>query len=75
MAHDELNMAEVLQAQIHAEKALSERLKAFPGEWVAVRDHDVAYHAETLEQLMELVGAEELEVFEVSAEAGSVCFF
>lgn len=76
---DPQDMAEALQRQISAERALSERLRQHAGEWVAVRNHEVVAYAPTLEELMEKVrGTEQeeaVEVFEVSTEPQSVFFF
>lgn len=73
--HSELDLAEALRNEVRAEKRLSKRLDDFAGEWVAVQDHKVVAHAPTLDKLMELIGDEAAEVFEVSAEEGAVCFF
>jgi hypothetical protein len=76
---DPREMADVLRQQIAAERELSTRLRDHAGEWVAVRDHDVVAHAQTLEELMERVRdtKEEgtVEVFEVSTEPESAYFF
>jgi hypothetical protein len=73
------DMAEVLRQQVKAERDLSKRLLKYAGEWVAVRNHEIVAHAPTLEELMELVREtqqeEAVEVFEVSSEPESVCFF
>jgi uncharacterized protein DUF5678 len=76
---DAQDMADELRQQISAERDLSKGLLEYAGKWVAVSNHSVVAHAPTLEELMELVrGTEQqdtVEVFEVSNEPESVCFF
>jgi hypothetical protein len=76
---DPQEMADALRQQIAAERELSTRLRDHAGEWVAVRNHEVVAHAQTLEELMERVrerkGEETVEVFEVSTEPESAYFF
>ncbi len=69
------DISEVLRRQIRAEKELSERLQAFAGKWVAVRDHAVVAHADSLAELLEAVDPDEVEVFEVAEEQATACFF
>lgn len=47
-----------LQQAIVAEEALSVDLLSYIGQWVAVRDHRVLGHADTLDNLLEQVEAE-----------------
>jgi hypothetical protein len=70
-----MTATEIRQA-LAAEETLAETLSDFTGQWVAVRDHRVVNHAETLNALLERVEPElpSLErIFEVG-DPGGVCF-
>lgn len=62
---------------LKAEQRLAANLNAHMGEWVAVRDHAVVCHADSLRGL--LAETEEIDtierIFEVSTEPGLACFF
>lgn len=62
---------------LRAEKQLAANLDAHVGEWVAVRDHAVVSHADSLRAL--LADTKEIEsvdrILEVSRESGVSCFF
>jgi hypothetical protein len=62
---------------IRAEEQLAANLNAHVGEWVAVRDHAVVGHADSLRGL--LAETEEIDnidrILEVSSESGLSCFF
>jgi hypothetical protein len=76
MTHDPAkDISDVLRDQIHAEKELSERLQDFAGEWVAVRNHTVVAHADSLAKLLKTVDPDEVEVFQVAEEQATACFF
>ena len=65
-----------IEQTLKAEEALADALSAYTGQWVAVRDHRVVSHADTLNVLLERVEPElpTLErIFEV-AEPGGICF-
>jgi hypothetical protein len=64
--------------QIKAEQALAEQLSEYAGEWVAVCNHTIVAHADTLDQLREQIEQEEIEVegvFRVPEGDTSACFF
>jgi len=62
--------------QVQAERRLGGTLDQYPGEWVAVRDHEVVAHASTIEALIEQIEAsEEVEVFQVAEDPHAACFF
>ena len=62
---------------IQAEEQLAANLNAHAGEWVAIRDHAVVRHADSLRGL--LAETEEIDnidrILEVSTESGVSCFF
>jgi hypothetical protein len=73
---DEAALDEALTRQVQAERDLSRRLDAFVGKWVAVRDHDVAASAETLDELLDIIDPDSVEaVFEVNERVGAVAFY
>jgi Family of unknown function (DUF5678) len=63
--------------RIQAEEALGRALDAYAGEWVAVLEHSVIAHAPTLDELLEQIKGQEekVEVFRVSEDRGTACFF
>lgn len=72
---ERLDMAEVLQKQVEAERQLSQELERYVGRWVAVRNHEVVADAETLDVLLNEVEPDSVEsVFEV-VEQGTACFY
>ncbi len=70
-----LNIAKALKA----EDQLAADLNRYVGEWVAVRDHNVVCHADTLRDLLDASDTEEIQsfdrIFEVSETSGVSCFF
>jgi Family of unknown function (DUF5678) len=65
-----------IQQALAAEEVLATTLSAYTGQWVAIRDHRVVKHADTLNALLERVEPEmaTLErIFEVG-EPGGICF-
>lgn len=42
---------------------LSESLKHYPGQWVAIRDHEVVAHAPKLESLREQIRGQQIDRF------------
>jgi Family of unknown function (DUF5678) len=67
------NIHEALLAEEHLAANLSEHA----GEWVAIRDHAVVSHADSLRGL--LADTKEIDsvdrILEVSSESGLSCFF
>lgn len=64
-----------LMAAVQAENQLSADLANYVGQWVAVRDHEVVAHAETLSALLEKIDSDSVEgVFQV-VEQGTASFF
>lgn len=63
--------------EVQAERELSKELENYPGQWVAVRGHEVVASADTLGELLEQVesAGEEVEVLRVPAEKAAACFF
>jgi hypothetical protein len=62
--------------QIEAETQLGDALKDYAGKWVAVREHVVVAHADTLKALLEQIAEQEVEaVLEVPEDHTAVCFF
>jgi hypothetical protein len=62
--------------QVQAERRLGDTLDQYPGEWVAVLNHEVIAHADTLEALLEQIEAsEEVEVFQIAEDPHVACFF
>jgi hypothetical protein len=60
---------------VRAERELSQGLADFVGQWVAVREHQVVAHAETLAALLEQIDTSQVEgIFQV-AEQGTASFF
>lgn len=65
-----------IQRALAAESELADALREFTGQWVAVRDHRVVDHAETLNALLERVEPDlsTIErIFEVG-DPGGICF-
>jgi hypothetical protein len=64
---------------IKAEERLAANLSDYVGEWVAVRDHDVVCHADTLRGLLEASETKDVghidRILEVSRDPGISCFF
>lgn len=64
---------------IKAEEQLATNLNRYVGEWVAIRDHDVVCHADTLRGLLEAHETKDVghidRIFEVSRDSGLSCFF
>lgn len=65
-----------IKRALAAENELADTLREFTGQWVAVRDHRVVDHADTLNALLERVepNLDAIErIFEVG-DAGGICF-
>ncbi len=64
---------------LKAETLLAANLNRYVGEWVAIRDHDVVCHADTLRGLLEASKTQDVSsfdrIFEVSTASGVSCFF
>lgn len=64
---------------LRAEERLAANLNNFVGEWVAIRDHDVVCHAETLRGLLAATETQDIDridrILEVSTASGVSCFF
>jgi hypothetical protein len=64
-----------LQVDVQAEKRLAGTLDEYAGQWVAVRDHAVAGHADSLRGLLDRIDPKSVDrIFEVP-ERGAECFF
>ena len=63
--------------QVRAEEALGRVLSQYAGQWVAVVDHAVIQHADTLDGLLERIKGpeEEAEVFRVPENPDVACFY
>jgi Family of unknown function (DUF5678) len=69
-------MGATITKALEAEELLAAKLSEYAGEWVAIRDHEVAEHAPTLRELLDSVEGTEVDrIFEVSDEASTGCFF
>lgn len=65
-----------LDQAVEAEERLSHALEQYAGQWVAIADHAVIAHAETLEDLLAQVEGQEVErVQQVPEHTGIACFF
>lgn len=65
-----------LEEEVRAEEVLSQRLGEYAGEWVAVRNHKVVAHKETLNALMDEIDANQVEgIFQVPEDKNAPCFF
>ena len=68
-----------LTKALQAEERLATNLNEYVGEWVAVRDHDVVCHAETLRGLLDATEAQDIDcidrILEVPTASGVSCFF
>lgn len=61
---------------LRAEELLAARLSDYVGEWVAIRDHEVVEHSESLRGLLAAIKDQPVErILEVTEEAGVSCFF
>lgn len=64
------------EAEVQAERELSESLGDYVGKWVAVRDHKVISAADTPSELLETVVGKEVDgVYQVLDEQTAACFF
>jgi hypothetical protein len=64
--------------KIRAEQNLADRLEPYAGQWVAVADGDVKYHADSLGALLEQIDEEEFDsttVFQVPEDGATGCYF
>lgn len=65
-----------IQQALAAEEKLAVTLSSYTGQWVAVRNHRVVNHAETLNALLERVEPDLADIdriFEVG-DPGGICF-
>jgi hypothetical protein len=65
-----------IQQALAAEEALTDTLGEYTGQWVAVKDHRVVNHADTLNALLERVepNLDTIDrIFEVG-DPGGICF-
>jgi hypothetical protein len=64
---------------LQAEEQLAASLNRYVGQWVAIRNHDVVCHADTLRGLLDATKTEDVSSFdrilEVSETSGVSCFF
>jgi Family of unknown function (DUF5678) len=64
---------------LEAEEQLAANLDRYVGEWVAIRNHDVVCHADTLKGLLDATKTQDVSdfdrIFEVSTASGVSCFF
>jgi hypothetical protein len=62
--------------RIQAEEGLRDALRQYAGEWVAVRDHELIAHAQSLEELLGQVAEQQgqVEIFQ-AAEDDFACFY
>jgi hypothetical protein len=64
---------------LKAEEQLAANLNEYVGEWVAIRDHGVVCHADTLRGLLDAIGTQDIDridrIFEVSDDPTVSCFF
>lgn len=63
------------QAEVKAEQQLAGTLGEYAGQWVAVRDHSVTDHSDTLRGLLDRIDTTSVDrIFEVPQQ-GAGCFF
>lgn len=68
-------MGESIRDALAAERRLAQKLGDFEGRWVAVRDHQVVFSADTLHWLTEEIGEEPVDgCFLVPATSGASYF-
>jgi hypothetical protein len=64
---------------LKAEEQLAANLNEYVGEWVAIRDHNVVCHADTLRGLLVASETQDVDsydrILEVSTHSGISCFF
>lgn len=61
---------------LRAEELLAGRLGDYVGEWVAIRDHEVVEHSDSLRGLLATIEGQTVDrILEVTEEAGVSCFF
>jgi hypothetical protein len=66
----------VLEAEVQAQRRLSEALQAYVGKWVAVKGHEVVADAYTLQELLSAITEQDVDgVFQVVGESGAASFF
>jgi hypothetical protein len=62
--------------QIAAETELNDRLAAYAGRWVALRDHKIVADAATLKELhAQIEDSAEIEVVQVADDPHVACFY
>ena len=65
-----------LETTLNAERALGDAFEEFAGQWVAITDHRVVKHDETLNGLIKQVDLEKIDrIQHVTAEKAAFCFF
>jgi hypothetical protein len=69
-------MTTTIAKALQAEELLAARLADYVGEWVAIRDHEVVEHSESLRGLLVAIEGQTVErILEVTEETGISCFF
>lgn len=70
---------DTIRAALTAEEQLAASLERYAGEWVAIQNHNVVRHADTLRGLLDAAGPQDISsfdrIFEVSTASGISCFF
>ncbi len=65
-----------LESTLEAERALGESFEQFAGQWVAIVDHVVVKHDETLNGLLAQIDPDKVDrIQHVTAEKAAFCFF
>jgi len=65
-----------LKQTLKAEKALAQSFENYAGQWVAILNHAVVQHSETLNGLLARVDAENVDrIQHVASEKAAFCFF
>lgn len=67
-----------LKRELNAERELASALADYAGQWVAVRQHSVEAHADSLEGVLDQIGEEEATAFDGIfrvPEADTACYF
>ena len=73
---EEAVLDESLRRQVEAERELALDLEHYVGRWVAVRDHRVMESAKTLERLLDIIDADDVDaVFEVTRRVGTAAYY
>jgi ribosome maturation factor RimP len=65
-----------LERTLKAERALGDAFEQFAGQWVAIVDHEVVEHNDTLNGLIKQIDLEKIDrIQHVTAEKAAFCFF